>query len=99
MAASNYVSVGLSEHFNRTIKPLTVPILFLLIVLVAARWYADLSSYSDLAAAAFLSIGLYLAAAWRFALTSEERVSVWSRLNKLSSNSVAGLLKAMRKSI
>lgn len=99
MAASNYVSVGLSEHFNRTIKPLTVPILFLLIVLVAARWYADLSSYSDLAAAAFLSIGLYLAAAWRFALTSEERVSVRSRLNKLSSNSVAGLLKAMRKSI
>jgi O-antigen/teichoic acid export membrane protein len=99
MAASKYVSIGLSEHFNRTIKPFTIPVVFLLIVLVAARWYAGLSSYSDLSAAAFLSIGLYLAAAWRFALTSEERVSVRSRLNRLSSNSVAGLLKAMRKSI
>jgi O-antigen/teichoic acid export membrane protein len=98
-AASNYVNVGLSEHFHRTIKPLTIPILFLLFVLVAARRYSGLSSYSDLSTTAFLSISLYLAAAWRFALTSEERATVRSGFSKFSSNSVAGLRKAMRRSI
>jgi O-antigen/teichoic acid export membrane protein len=98
-AASNYVNVGLSEHFHRTIKPLIIPILFLLFVLVAARRYSGLSRYSDLLWAAFLSIGLYLAAAWRFALTFEERTAVRSKFSRLSSHSVAGLLKAMRRSI
>ncbi|NWF57401.1 MAG: oligosaccharide flippase family protein [Syntrophaceae bacterium] len=98
-AASTYAGIRLSEHLDITLKPLVLPLSFLLTMLLAARIWILFTGYFELMATASLSMGLYLVAAWRFALHPQEREKVRLELRRFSVNTWIGFRKAVRRGI
>ena len=82
-AASVCVGVRMKEHFENTIKPLLIPTSCLLLFLILRRSFWEISSYFDVFMAVGLSLMVYLAAAWRFSLSSEERAGIVLRLQRI----------------
>lgn len=98
-AASAYVGIGLAEHFHISIKPLIVPVGFLLAGLLSGRALFVVPGYFALLTTAIISLGLYLAAAWHFALKPQEKEFVRLNWGRLSANSLAGFIRTLRRGV